>query len=158
MLDLFDEFTALTAALDERAVAYAVCGGVALAVHGLPRATIDIDLLIPPEALADVLAIAAEKGYTLPAKPMAFANGAIQMQRRSKADPQSGDILSLDLLLVTPSLADVWAGREEFEWQQGRLWSVSRAGLIALKTLRNSAQDVADIEGLNRQDEEPTEN
>lgn len=64
MLDLFDEFVTLTNALNERGVAYAVYGGLALAVHGLPRATIDIDLLIPADALAEVLAIAAERGYT----------------------------------------------------------------------------------------------
>jgi len=151
MLDLFDEFTALTSTLNERGVAYAVCGGLALAVHGLPRATIDIDLLIPAAALADVLAIAAEKGYTSPAKTMTFAKGAIQIHRRPKADPPSGDILSLDLLVVTPAIAAVWDEREELEWQQGKLWTVSRTGLIALKRLRGSAQDVADIEGLNRQ-------
>ena len=151
MLDLFDEFTALTSTLNERGVAYAVCGGLALAVHGLPRATIDIDLLIPADTLAEVLAIAAEKGYTLPAKTMTFAKGAIQIHRRSKADPPSGDILSLDLLVVTPAIASVWDEREELEWQQGKLWTVSRTGLIALKRLRGSTQDVADIEGLNQQ-------
>ncbi len=148
MLDLFDEFSALITALTEREVEYAVCGGLALALHGAPRATIDIDLLILPEALADVLAIAAESGYTLPAKPMTFAEGAIQIQRRTKADPVSGDFLSLDLLLVTPAIRAVWAERQELEWQSGKLWTVSRAGLIALKRLRNSAQDVADIERL----------
>jgi hypothetical protein len=41
-VDLFAEVVALAAALDVAAVDYAICGGVALAIHGAPRATKDI--------------------------------------------------------------------------------------------------------------------
>lgn len=82
---------------------------------------------------------------------MTFAEGTIQIHRRSKVDPPSGDILSLDLLVVMLAIAAVWDKREELEWQQSKLWAVSRTGLIALKRLRGSARDMADIEGLNRQ-------
>ena len=34
------------------------------------------------------------------------------------------------------------------EWEGGRLSVVSRDGLIELKQLRNSGQDIADIEAL----------
>lgn len=44
-MDLFAEVVALTAALEAAEVDYAICGGEALAVHGAPRATRDIDLL-----------------------------------------------------------------------------------------------------------------
>ncbi len=47
MLDLFDEFVALVDALEKARLPYAVCGGLAMAIHGLPRATIDVDLLVP---------------------------------------------------------------------------------------------------------------
>jgi len=46
LLDLYDEFKAIISALVERAIDYAVCGGLAMAVYGVPRATIDIDFLI----------------------------------------------------------------------------------------------------------------
>jgi hypothetical protein len=45
-VDLFAEVVALTAALDAAAIDYAICGGVALAIHGAPRATRGIDLLV----------------------------------------------------------------------------------------------------------------
>jgi hypothetical protein len=63
MLDLYHEFELLISALNERRIEYAVCGGLAMAVHGAPRATIDIDLLIAAERLQAVEAEARELGY-----------------------------------------------------------------------------------------------
>ncbi len=154
MLDLYDEFKSVIAALNDRGIAYAVCGGLAMAVHGLPRATIDMDLLIRVESLDEVLAVARELGYTLPAKPMTFAGGDVEIHRRSKPDPDGGDVVMIDLLLVTPAVDQVWKQREEVVWQEGRLSVVSREGLIALKTLRSSSQDLADIERLKEKADE----
>ena len=50
MIDLAEEFEAVISALAEHGIEYAVCGGLAMAIHGFPRATVDIDLLIPAEA------------------------------------------------------------------------------------------------------------
>jgi len=46
---LFDELNDIIDSLEKSGVEYAVCGGLALAVHGFPRATFDIDILIQPE-------------------------------------------------------------------------------------------------------------
>jgi hypothetical protein len=43
-VDLFQELKNVTAALDAEGIDYALCGGVALAIHGVPRATQDIEL------------------------------------------------------------------------------------------------------------------
>ena len=40
MLDLYDELAALLDALEAANAEYAVCGGLAMAIHGIPRATI----------------------------------------------------------------------------------------------------------------------
>ncbi len=148
MLDLYEEFNGLIRSLTERGIDYAVCGALALAVHGLPRATVDIDLMILADDLEEALTAAHDQGYTIPSQPMTFADGAIEIHRRSKPDPDLGDVLILDLLLVTPAIAEVWEDRQEVEWEEGRLRVISRAGLIALKSLRASSQDVADIERL----------
>jgi len=63
-------------------------------------------------------------------------------------------VLSLAMLPVTPEIVDVWQSRTELEWELGRIWVVSRSGLIALKTFRSSAQDLADIEGLKETENE----
>jgi hypothetical protein len=44
-VDLYAELAALVRGLDAQGIDYALCGGLALAVHGLPRATRDIDIL-----------------------------------------------------------------------------------------------------------------
>lgn len=148
MFDISEELRALVAILDEQQVEYALCGGMAMAVHGQLRSTIDIDLLIQVESLEEVLKIAKPLGYNIRGKDMSFANGAVEIRRVSKIDPEDGELLSLDLLLVTPDVRGTWESRVEAEWEGGKLSVVSAKGLIALKQLRGSAQDLADIEAL----------
>jgi hypothetical protein len=148
MLDLFDEFRALIERLDAEGLEYAVCGGMAMAIHGLLRTTIDIDMLIRTESLNDLIGLANESGYDIRGKDLSFAKGAVEIRRISKIDPESGDVLSLDFLLVTPALESVWTNRLDADWEGLKLTVVSRDGLIALKQLRNSPQDQADIEAL----------
>ena len=148
MLDLLDEFRMLIRALDEKGIDYALCGGIAMAIYDHPRATIDIDLLILSESLLDVVDIAKALHYTIRGRDMTFANGAIEIRRVSKIDNETGHVLSLDLLLVTPEIRQVWDSRMQADWEGGRLSVVSRAGLIALKKMRGSAQDHADISAL----------
>lgn len=154
MLDLYDELRAVTAGFDANSVAYALCGGLAMAVYGLTRATVDIDLLIPEECLGAAESTARELGYTIAAAPMSFAGGTIEIRRISKPDPDTGDLLMLDLLLATAPLTKVWHTRREVEWEHGGLWVVSREGLVALKRLRGSGQDLDDIVRLEEDSDE----
>jgi len=146
MLDLYDEFSTLIGTLEAARADYAVCGGLAMAIHGFPRATIDIDLVVPPNAAERVLACARGLDYTIPADPMSFAGGAVEIRRVTKID--RGDLLSLDLLLVTPAIEHVWNERTRVVWERGELWVVSRQGLVNLKRLRGSGQDQDDIKLL----------
>ena len=150
MFDLYDELRKLIAALDEQQIDYALCGGLAMAVYDRPRATVDIDLLILSESLDVVILIATKLGYEIRGLDMTFSHGEIEIRRVSKIDKNSGQALSLDLLLVTPPIQDVWNSRVEAVWEDGTLSVVSIAGLIALKTLRHSLQDLADIDSLQK--------
>ena len=149
MLDIYNEFRRLVEVFDARKVEYALCGGMAMAVHKRPRMTIDIDILIPPEFLERVIPIANELGYNIRGKDLSFANGAVEIRRVSKIDAASGDLLSLDFLLVTPQLKSVWASRVISEWEGGTFSVVSREGLVAMKQLRKSGQDLDDIKALS---------
>ncbi|HKO98937.1 MAG TPA: hypothetical protein VJU86_18190 [Pyrinomonadaceae bacterium] len=148
MLDLMDELRKVVSALDENEIEYALCGGLAMGVHGRVRATVDIDLLILWDSLTDALEIASSLGYNIRGKDLSFANGAVEIRRVSKIDSEDGELLSLDLLLATPDIRDVWESRERVDWEGGKLTVVSTGGLIALKQLRRSHQDLADIEAL----------
>jgi hypothetical protein len=151
MLDLFDEFNKLVARFIEYSIDYALCGGLALAVYGIPRATIDIDLMIQPRSLETVLTLVRELGYIKEALPMRFVGREIEIRRISKFDRESGDMLSLDLLQATPALLPVWESRQEVAWENGTLWVVSRDGLITLKSMRGSGQDLDDIKRLKEE-------
>jgi hypothetical protein len=148
MLDITDELKGLVAKLDQQKIDYALCGGMAMGVHGFARTTIDIDLMILSESVELVIAIARDLGYTIRGKDLSFKNGAIEIRRISQIDPESGDLLPLDFLLVTTELREIWDSRIEAEWEGGRLSVVTRDGLIKLKRWRNSGQDLADIEAL----------
>lgn len=145
MLDLEEELGALVDALNAADAEYALCGGLALAVHGAPRATIDIDLLVRPDDVSRVREVAASRGFTFAALPMRFSK--IRIDRITKIHPD-GDTLILDLLVYSPDLEEVWQTRERRRWKGRDLSVVSPDGLVTLKMLRQSAQDLADIEAL----------
>jgi hypothetical protein len=151
-LDIYDELRKLISLLDEHEINYALCGGLAMAIHARPRSTIDIDMLILTESLEEVLPLALKLGYNIRGKDLSFANGVIEIRRVSKIDPESGDLLSLDLLLVTPEIFPIWESQTLADWEGGRLSVVSRGGLIALKKLRGSGQDQDDIKALQAGD------
>jgi len=73
----------IVAALNERRLEYALCGGLAMAVHGFVRATVDIDLFVPAGQVGAIEDAVADLGY--------------------------GDTMILDLLLVTPETESIWS-------------------------------------------------
>jgi hypothetical protein len=146
MLDLERELDSVRNALVAHGIEYALCGGLAVGIHGFPRATVDIDLLIRRESEEQVYAAVEPLGFTIRARPMNF--GSTEIRHVSKIDRSDGEVLMLDLLLVTPPFEHVWESRERKEWLGQELYVVSREGLIALKEGRSSQLDLADIERL----------
>lgn len=71
-----------------------------------------------------------------------------QVLMSTRLTTHCAELFSLDLVLVTPEIRSVWESRLEAEWEGGKLWVVSADGLISLKQLRGSAQDLADIHAL----------
>lgn len=147
-MKLIDELRRLVEAFDANGIEYALCGGLAMAVYDLPRATLDIDILIKPEDMERARQAAGEVGFTLPASAMEFKGGKVRIQRVSKVDPTSHELISLDLLIVTDALREIWTTRQTTDWDNGKLAIVSPRGLIALKSLRDSGQDRQDIDHL----------
>ena len=150
MPDLFESFQAVIEALNGASVPFAVCGGLAMAIHGRPRATIDIDLLAPAEAVPALVETLTAVGFRQRgATPSRLAQGQIVMHRLTKIVPGDPEVLILDVIEVQPGVtARAWDERQAVEWEGRTVTAVSRSGLIALKRLRNSALDRADIEAL----------
>jgi hypothetical protein len=147
-MDLFDELKRLITRLNEEQIEYALCGGLAMAVYALPRATLDIDLLIESSSLGKTRLAVQELGFTLSAMPMELHGGKVHIDRVSKIEPGTGETLVLDLLIVMPHIKQAWESRTKVEWEGGTLSVVSPEGLILLKSFRGSGQDQDDIKYL----------
>jgi hypothetical protein len=145
---LLQEFSQLVAALNQHDIAYAVCGGWAMTIHGCPRATMDIDVMVLTEDLSEAWKIAVNLGYDIKGHPLHFHDGAIEIRRISKVDAETKIVFTIDFLLVTEPTQQIWLGRETIEWEHGAISTVSREGLIQLKRLSGRLQDLADIERL----------
>jgi len=154
MATLLDEFRSITEALNDAGIDYAICGGWAMAIHGLPRSTIDIDLLILGDDLERAWELAKQHGYDIEGLPLHFDDGIVEIRRISKVDPESTLLFTLDFLLVTEGLRDVWHSRKKLSWVEGPTWVVSTDGLIKLKLLAGRKQDLADIERLREFEDE----
>jgi len=144
-MNLIEELKSITNILDSEGIEYALCGGLAMAVYAIPRATLDIDLLIQENTLDKIQRILRDQGYTLNAAPMEFKAGKVRIHRIGKADKDSGEVITLDLLLVSDISHDAWEGRRNIIWEGGTIQVVSPEGLISLKSQRGSGQDQDDI-------------
>jgi hypothetical protein len=147
-MDILDELKTLTKRLNEENIEYALCGGLALAIYALPRATLDIDILIEAKQLERIERIVHDLGYTIKAEPMEFQGGKIKIHRVTKIETDTGEALFLDMLLVTPEIQEAWNNRLEVAWAHGTIKVVSPEGLILLKSFRKSGQDQDDIDFL----------
>jgi len=147
-MDLLEELKKLVDRLNEEGIDYAMCGGLAMAVYALPRATLDIDIMIEANSLDKTKDAVHQLGFTLTAVPMSFSGGKVRIHRISKIEPDTGEILALDLLIVTPETQRAWESRMKTDWEGGTLSVISPRGLISLKALRGSGQDQDDIEYL----------
>jgi hypothetical protein len=153
-MNLVDELHAIAAALAGAGIPYAICGGVAVTVHGATRSTKDLDVLLRPEDVARVIDLVRPLGYAFPALPMTFDAGTPRerhVQRISKV--ADGGHLVLDLLLADGAFAGALDDRLTIELPEGPLTVVSRATLVRMKRLAGRPQDLADLEKLESPDE-----
>lgn len=146
--DLLAWIVRLADALRRADVPHALAGGLALAVHGHPRATTDIDFVITSdaEAIARARKVLAELGILQTRRPI------VKFQRisllRVSAMPESmPEPIGIDFLVAPDELAAL--DRASAMLVLGSdVAVVSPEDLILLKLLRASDQDLVDIRVL----------
>ena len=148
MAGLLDEFVGLTEEFNRRGIDYAVCGGWAVNLYGFTRATVDIDFIIPSEELERALEAARAHGFDIEGLPLNFDEGKTKIRRISKIDKVARELITLDLILVTPSFEDVWMGRKKVNWSHGEYRVVSVDGLIKMKEIAGRPKDLIDLDYL----------
>jgi hypothetical protein len=148
VLDLYEELHRVTRELDAAGVAHALVGGFAVSLHVRPRTTDDIDILIAESSLEPAKSAIAASGYEARIPPFPVAGGRLRIQRFLKT--VDDEVVLIDALLARePEHTGMLERRVRLESGNGRLWVVAREDLRALKQLRGSPQDLADLAALD---------
>jgi len=128
--------------LQRNKVKYLVIGGIAAVLHGVPRATFDLDILIEatPEngqRLLDALLEAGLGTAGLTTAENLLAHEITIFKDRVRIDVQT----------LTPgiSFATSWQRREVMRYQEQEILVLSRADLIAYKRAAGREQDMEDV-------------
>ena len=149
IVNLYEELIAIVRELEAAKLNYAVCGGMAVAIHGLARFTKDIDLLIQREDLKAVRDVVERCGFTLEGGILPMGAGEPierDIFRISKVIDK--ELVTLDLLLVNLPLQQAFESREYYEFRGQRLQAVSPAGLYLMKKIAGRPQDIVDLQRL----------
>jgi len=149
-MDITEEFKLALATVRKAGVEYALCGGFALAAYGIVRATEDIDLLVRDADVPTLSEALGKLGYRPEKAPLIFQQGRVTMHRYSKPDRQSEDFVVVDFLLVGDLTRSAWESCRTIDSDLGPLVVASPSGLIDLKALRGSGQDLDDIAKLRK--------
>lgn len=142
---MLDRLQRVFASLQTGDVKYVVIGGIAAILHGVPRATFDLDLLI--EATAENAErllkafVAAELGTGSLTTPADLLATEITIFR---------DYVRIDVQTATPGLEfqTAWKRRETMEYSGQKFFVVSRDDLIASKKAAGRKVDLDDVKQL----------
>lgn len=131
--------------LKKHEVRYVVIGGIAAVLHGVPRATFDLDLLVEATLenvtrLLDALVEAKLGTATLTTPERVLANEITIFKDRLRIDVQT----------KTPGLdfADAWVRRETMRHRDQEFYVVTVADLIASKKAAGREVYLADVRAL----------
>jgi hypothetical protein len=145
-MEVQKDFRELLALFNEHKVEYVIVGGYALAFHGAPRYTGDIDILIHPDTANAhrILAALDEFGFgsvDLTAADFQKPDNVIQLG----VPPVRVDIITS---LTGVSWEDVCLGRIQGKYADTSVHYIGREQFIANKRAVGRKKDLADIEAL----------
>ena len=154
------DFDLIFAALAKRKVRYLVVGGVAVVLHGVPRFTADIDLVLALDTANIHAALDALAGLAYrPRAPVPLLDFADPSVRRTWIEDKGFTVFSLwspdhpateiDLFIEEPFAFDeVFARATRVDLGANHITVASIADLIELKRRANRPRDREDVERL----------
>lgn len=151
-MHLFDEFHSIVREFRRHRIQYAVVGGIAMAFHGEPRFTRDIDVLIEPRDLGRATAILKSLRYSPSAPPWTFPKTNLTLHRFLKTE--ATDYLVIDILVgQEPRHHEIIKNCLREKSGEGTIRIARMEDIIWMKQFRDSEQDQVDIKRLqNDQD------
>ena len=144
----------LLATLADRRVEHVVIGGIALVLHGGVRTTEDLDIVPAPDPanldrLCRVLQAMNAVLLLNPARQFGAREAELLKQGRNVSlSTRYGDVDVVRTLAGVPDYAVLASNAERYEIDGVTLLAASPQQLIAMKQVRGSTQDQADIETL----------
>jgi hypothetical protein len=137
--------------LQRHKVRYVVIGGIAAVLHGVPRATFDLDILIDAKhdnakKLLDAL-LEAKLGTAAMTTAEELLSQEITIFK---------DRVRIDVQTSTPGLKfeEAWQRRETMEYQNQQFFVASREDLIASKRASGRPVDLEDVRLLELESKE----
>ena len=144
-----EELYRLTDAFAHNNLEYAVCGGLAVAIHGRPRLTLDIDVVVSAKDVEKAIMIAASVGFDDPAGWIRLPPNNIGIDRLFRINKfENGEFLTLDILEADESENTIFIDRESVEIESRIIQLLSRAALIKMKSSSDRLKDQLDVELL----------
>ena len=151
MIELFDDFRDILVELHEAKARFVVVGGHAVAFHGHPRATKDLDVLVDadPDNARRVYAALAAFGaplaaFEVSADDFSSYDGILQLG----VPPRRIDIINRAEGIT---FAEAVADGQTFEVDGRAIPIMGRAALIKNKRAVGREQDIADVKALESQ-------
>jgi uncharacterized nucleotidyltransferase DUF6036 len=126
-------------------VRYVVIGGIAAVLHGVPRATFDLDILIEATAPNAERLLQALREAGFGTADLVDAQGVL-----ANEITVFNDRVRIDVQTSTPGLTfqDAWSRCETMDYQGQKFYVASRQDLIASKRAAGRPRDLEDVRVL----------
>ncbi|MBM4249590.1 MAG: hypothetical protein FJ149_09210 [Euryarchaeota archaeon] len=149
MRKMRDILTLVCGYLNRQKIGYVLVGGVAVSVHGIPRSTVDADMIlsIDEKGLPALVRFLKRNGFLA---RLEDARAAFKERSHfTVEDTRSG--LRLDLKGIYNEMDEnAFGRRQKFRFRDGDIMIQTPEDLIAAKLFYGSEQDILDAEGVFR--------
>jgi hypothetical protein len=145
-MDLHRDFANLCSLLNANGVDFLIVGGYAVAFHGAPRFTGDLDILIYPALEQVQRTLTAVKQFGFPAEQI-DAQDVLQQRRILQLGRQPVQIHVMTSISGV-SWDSAWESRQAGSYGNVPVFFIGRDALLANKRAAGRAKDLADVEAL----------
>jgi len=147
---MLNRYLDVFASLNSHGVKYVVIGGIAAIIHGVPRATFDLDLLIEASVENARELLAAFEGANLGTALLTTAEELVAQEITIFRDR-----LRIDVQTRTPGteFEEAWQTRTSLEFHGVLIEVIALEQLIATKRASGRSVDLADVAALEHKRE-----
>jgi len=145
-MELYPDFKELLELLNAHEVDYLIVGGYALALHGSPRFTGDLDIYLGTHRDNAKKVLSVLKAFGFSALDLTEDDFSKTDQVIQLGVPP----VRIDFVTSIDGVAweDAWKNRETGTWDEAPVYYLSRVDFIANKRASGRLKDLADIEAL----------